>query len=196
MEHRALLSGIHFLLDFLDQKENTMKTRTLKAIISACLLTLLSTQAQAAGFQSLFGFLSQQQAQPFECFPASTVLKTTAEIKAKVNQSMPLVVREGKNRKSTLTSVRSVSADGCNIKIVFNAKLERKRKAIKKKKSVSGHAELSASVGRFNGCLNEPEITDLEYAKTTRITERLIRGIYNKRLPDSVCPDSNGNYKL
>ena len=158
-----------------------MKTKTLKAIISAGLLTLIGAQAQAADFN---------------CFPASTVLKTTDEIKAKVNQSMPLVVREGRNRKSTLTSVRSVSATGCDIKIVFNAKLERKRKAIRKKKSVNGHAELSASVGRFNGCLNEPEITELKYAKTTNITERLIRGIYNKRLPDSVCPDSNGNYKL
>lgn len=158
-----------------------MKIGTFKAILTACLLSLLGAQAQAADFN---------------CFPASAVLKTTDEIKTLMNKSMPLVVRQGKNRKSTLMYVQSVSTSGCNISVKFKTKLERKKKAIRKKRTVYGHAVLEAEVGRFSGCLNEPKFTELEYAKTTRITEGLIRAIYNKRMPDSICPDSNGSISL
>ena len=139
---------------------------------------------------------SMANAADFQCFPANIKVPTTDAIKALLDGSMPLVVREGKNRKSTLTKVTSVTSTGCFITVKFDAKLERKKKAIKKKRVVTGHATFSAEVNRFSGCLMNPKFDALEYANTTKITEGLIRAIYNKRLPDQICPSADGSFNL
>lgn len=155
-----------------------MKTGTLTKLLSACFLMVMGSMTQAADFN---------------CFPASLQLKTTEQIQSLLNEAMPFVVRDGKNRTSTLTGVSSVSSSGCNIEVKFTAKLERRKKAIKKKRTVKGSAILKAEVGRFNGCLQSPEFSKLEYDDTTRITENLIRNFYNRKLPDQLCPSSDGS---
>lgn len=158
-----------------------MKMGKLSQLLTACIFMMLGSVAQAADFN---------------CLPASLQLKTTDHILNLLKGSMPYVVREGKNRKSTLGSVRSITASGCNIEVKFNAKLERKKKVIKKKRVVYGVATVVAQVNRYNSCLVNPKFKNLEYAKTTEITEHLIKNAYNRRMPSKICPDGNGGLIL
>lgn len=133
------------------------------------------------------------QAAEFDCFPADLKFPTTDALKDLLNSAMPFVVREGDNRKSTLTQVRTVTSNGCVIHVRFDAKLERDKKAIKKKRVVTGYADFSAEVNRFSGCLNNPEFDKLEYNDTTKITENLIKNAYNRKLPDEICMSEDGS---
>ena len=158
-----------------------MKIKTFTRMVAACFLLAVGSVVQAA---------------EFNCFPADLAVPTTGDIKNLLSEAMPFVVREGSNRKSTLTKVKSVSSSGCNITVKFDAKLERKKKVIKKKRVVYGSATLTAEVGRFDGCLYNPKFTKLEYKHTTKITENLIKNAYNKRIDSKICPSDDGSFSF
>lgn len=158
-----------------------MKIKTFTRMVAACFLLAMGSMAQAADFN---------------CFPASLEVPTTGDIKNLLNDAMPFVVRQGSNRKSTLTKVKSVSSSGCNITVKFDAKLERKKKVIKSKRVVYGSATLTAEVGRFDGCLYNPKFTKLAYNNTTKITENLIKNAYNNRISSKICPSADGSFSF
>jgi hypothetical protein len=134
----------------------------------------------------------------FNCSFINSVLPTTSDIAAKIRQGLPTVIKESSSRRMRILDVKSLTSQGCNIKIKFSVQYERDNKVIKKKRKVGGRMFVEGTVRRIDGCLADPVITQLDLDNTTNVAENIVRRNYNERISSKICPDDNGvfNFKF
>ena len=154
-----------------------MKLNTFPRILATCVALASGSVAQAA---------------EFDCPVVDIFFPTTKAIKDKFNEVLPQEVHNSDSRIITLDKAKSVSSSGCKISTKFDSTLIRENKVIPSKREVTGSLTIDSEINIL-GCMQDIKVTNVDYNNTTNISEQIIKKRMNKRVPDEICIDENGN---